>query len=147
MPLNEYINQLLDYQVQLAHTSDKLDDRAVLTHLLETLPEVYGTTIETINNQPEQLKSKDYVFSTLRAAERRLQRKNLMACHHGVFSMQVEPARGSSYFSNRPLQSRPFKATRRTFRSHHPQQKVVTCYYCLKPGHRQSSCRLKLQAD
>lgn len=74
--LNKYISQLLDYQSLLAHTGDKIDDQAVITHLLETLLPSFETTIENMNNQPDDKKTRNYVFSTLQAAERQIQWKN-----------------------------------------------------------------------
>lgn len=143
MPLNEYINKLLDYQHQLAVTNDKLDDRSLLSHLLETLPDTFETTIETINNQPEAAKTKAYIFSTLRAAERRIAQKvstakssgALIARPGGRSSIRRFPRAPVNQRFQRPLSQYNSGRFNQERQKRFQKSNPTTCYYCLKTGH------------
>ena len=135
-PIEEFIQKLRDFQTALEGTAEAIEDDAIVSHILVTLPSIWDTKVSAIEDNP------DMTLHELERVLKNFQRKlanrevpeNIALAAKG-FRGKDRGAHKKDGLANRVRDGRVKNI------------KDIECYYCLQKGHYQMSCPLRLEKE
>ena len=155
----DYITQLLECSKELSGTEQAIPKETFISHLLTTLPKSFDSIIDIITYRPEAEQTADRVISTLveweasnRTRKTETEPTKPTSPTTALVTYSGRRFRGRGSFIPRGTFDRSRQQNRSSFRappySHRGSLATgSTCWYCLRPGHRQDSCDLRKRAE
>jgi len=156
----DYITQLLECSKELSGTEQAIPKETFISHLLTTLPRSFNSIIDIITHRPEAEQTTDRVISTLieweasnrtRKTETEPTKSNAPATALATYTSRGFRGKGNfttrnSTFNRIRPQGRSSVRNSSSYRRGGPAS-GPTCWYCLRPGHRQDNCDLRRRAE
>jgi len=161
--ISEYIAKILNYREQLAHTPFPLTDQDTISHIITNLSNSWKTIRTIISNQPVKVRTLNFTINSLINYERELQEEvkegpnpvtNALFARSGT-QQRRKPWANNTWNSGPKGQgsgekgsknSKEGGGSRITKSNPYESKNRTSCWYCLKPGHKESECRTKKKA-
>ena len=152
----DYITQHLECSKELSGTEQAIPKETFISHLLTTLPKSFDSIIDIITHRPEAEQTTNCAISTLIEWEV----SNRTRKTEAESTKTPSPATALTIYASRGFRGRGNFTSRNTFgrsRQHSRRSSFrtppytrgggpasgPTCWYCLRPGHRQDDCDLR----
>jgi len=156
----DYITRLLECSKELSGTEQAIPQETFISHLLTTPPKSFDSIIDIITHRREVEQTTNRVISTpieweasnrTRKTETELTKSNAPATALATYTSRGFRGKGNfttrnSTFNRSRLQRRSSVPNSSSYRRGGPASRP-TCWYCLRPGHRQDNCDLRRRAE
>ena len=146
--LEAYIAQLIKYKNMLAGSEQAISDETFRSHLITTLTSEYSSIVDIITHKEPERQTTDYVISTLVEWDNARQaRKAEVGFSTNTSSTMTTGNALSARIPSSRGRFRGYRGGGRRYTSGRNLSFTLTCWYCLKRGHKQEDCVLKRRAE